>query len=158
MTSSDEERNTPLEDARAALERHDFAVDEAERIVGSRIADDPVVIALRALIADYERQAAHLKFVNDERQIVDWLGLADHADRVADERDDPLIAELSDALRTAAAGFRRQGPITDARPYSEATDIEYGAWETDDIEEHALDMLAVVAHRRAALEAAREVD
>lgn len=34
------------------------------------------------------------------------------------------------------------------RPYDEATDHEYGAWETDSIEEHALDMLAVVRHRR----------
>jgi len=34
------------------------------------------------------------------------------------------------------------------RPYSESTDVQYGAWETDDIEEHAFDMLAVVKYRR----------
>lgn len=44
-----------------------------------------------------------------------------------------------------------QGEPSDARPYSEATDIEYSAWETDDIEEHAQDMLAVVRYRRAAV-------
>ncbi|WP_336633609.1 MULTISPECIES: hypothetical protein [unclassified Microbacterium] len=35
------------------------------------------------------------------------------------------------------------------RPYSEAVDTEHGAWDTDDIEEHAHDLLAVVRHRRA---------
>lgn len=39
------------------------------------------------------------------------------------------------------------------RPYDEATDHQYAAWETDDMEEHAHDMLAVVRHRRAALSA-----
>lgn len=49
-----------------------------------------------------------------------------------------------------------RGTVTDTeRPYSEAVDVEHGAWETDDIEERAHDLLAVVAHRRA--EAAREV-
>ncbi|PNW10656.1 hypothetical protein C1632_02535 [Microbacterium testaceum] len=44
---------------------------------------------------------------------------------------------------------RPHGTVTDAeRPYSEAVDIELGAWETDDIEERALDLLTVVARRR----------
>lgn len=35
------------------------------------------------------------------------------------------------------------------RPYSEAVDHEFAGWNVDDVEEHALDMLAVVAQRRA---------
>ena len=38
------------------------------------------------------------------------------------------------------------------RPYDEPTDHEYGAWETDALEEHALDILAVVSHRRALIQ------
>lgn len=70
----------------------------------------------------------------------------------------PAIAAVKsmpiEAIREHVAHRRsEEGEPSDARPYSEATDIEYGAWETDDIEEHAQDMLAVVRFRRAAAEA-----
>lgn len=48
---------------------------------------------------------------------------------------------------------RHRDPIAEVRPYAEAVDIEHGAWETDDIEERAYDLLAVVRYRRS-LEAA----
>jgi len=55
------------------------------------------------------------------------------------------VNPLTEAI--LAAGFRRLSE-SGIRPYDEATDHEYGAWETDDLEEHAHDMLAVVRHRR----------
>ncbi|UOQ58112.1 hypothetical protein MUN78_04500 [Leucobacter allii] len=69
-------------------------------------------------------------------------------------RDDPefdLRALLNGLVAVAsAAGVATRPAPTEERPYSEDIDHEYGAWETNDIEEHAHDMLAVVQHRRAA--------
>lgn len=67
----------------------------------------------------------------------------------------PLADFTRDRMVALLAALRAR-PTLDRgaqRPYDEATDHEYGAWETDDLEEHALDMLAVVAHRRAILAA-----
>lgn len=52
-----------------------------------------------------------------------------------------------------ASDFERVNPERPAnpymeRPYIEAVDIEHGAWETNDIEERAFDLLAVVRQRR----------
>jgi hypothetical protein len=85
----------------------------------------------------------------------------DVSENVGSKAWDQLAEGQRDVWRSAAdvvlaAGFRRQWPITAARPYSESTDIAHGAWETDDLEEFAMDLMAVVVHRRAALEAARD--
>ncbi|WP_427870564.1 hypothetical protein [Leucobacter luti] len=50
----------------------------------------------------------------------------------------------------AVATVQAEPDETAERPYAEEVDHEYGAWDTDDLEEHAHEMLAVVRHRRAA--------
>lgn len=64
---------------------------------------------------------------------------------IFDARGEYVVSEVDDeagALIVSAVN------LYEHRPYDEAMDHQYGAWESDDIEEAAHDMLAVVAHRR----------
>jgi len=91
--------------------------------------------------------------------------VGDNPEGVPGESWEELLAEepvwaqgyyfQADAAMRAFEVLPRGTVIEPKRPYSEAVDVEHGAWETDDIEERAHDLLAVVAFRRA--EAAREV-
>lgn len=77
------------------------------------------------------------------------------------------LAALREEVATRRQNFRRYYTLTmntvdylldmaeqgqrAERPYDDAADHQYGAWETDDMEEYAHDLLAIVRHRRAAL-------
>lgn len=83
------------------------------------------------------------------REAIDEAAARYLGNTFTDAVTDGLVDVIRDAvLASPAWRNRHRGPITDARPYSEAVDIELGAWETDEIEERAHDLLAVVRHRR----------
>ena len=110
---------TAIEDARAALAKHEHACDEAERIVGVRPADDVVTVALRELIAEHERLTTPPS--DDEREALarahfyDWRRI--HPGTLTwatyGESHKQRFYDLADVA--IGAGFRRQGPITDAQ-------------------------------------------
>lgn len=102
--------------------------DERESLIDALMSDAP-------LIRDY-----------------DWLGTKSSWPSERTVRRE--VGEVADAV-LAWMNARRPSPPTEERPYDEATDHEYAAWDTDAIEEHAHDLLAVVRHRRAVEAAAR---
>jgi hypothetical protein len=98
---------TAIEDARAALAHWDDVYDLTKpEVVGQRLAN-----ALGALIAEHEHLTAPP--TDDEREALADVWAVEHGGSGQPDRHVRVGYPLADAV--LAAGFRRQGPITDAK-------------------------------------------